>query len=107
MEQVADVEIPLEEASATIFRHVQLLISQSASTGKSERFKRIWEPTYTYVHFALFFLLFHLFFFTFYIQWLWRPINLLFTLFHGNSTNRTINLLISDNNLTVSNPCHK
>ena len=43
-----DTEIPLAGTQATIFKYIQVLISQTAGPGKTEKFKRIWEPTYTY-----------------------------------------------------------
>jgi E3 ubiquitin-protein ligase HECTD1 len=45
-----DIDIPLDEGDATIFKFVQRLVSQSTSSGKAERFKRIWEPTYTILY---------------------------------------------------------
>lgn len=47
MYQGPEVDISLDDGDATIFKYVQRLVSQSASSGKAERFKRIWEPTYT------------------------------------------------------------
>ena len=46
--QFPDVELPLDTPSATIFRFVQMLISQNKCP-KTDKLKRIWEPTYTCV----------------------------------------------------------
>ena len=43
---MSDSEFPFENPSDTIFKYVQLLISQTQGTGKGEKLKRIWEPTY-------------------------------------------------------------
>ena len=44
---MSDSDIILSESNATIFKYVQQLLSQSATgAGKTEKFKRIWEPTY-------------------------------------------------------------
>jgi len=47
---VPDVEVPLDDGNATIFKYVQHLVSQSANVGKTERFRHIWEPTYSIVY---------------------------------------------------------
>ena len=47
MFQLPDIDIPLDEGNATIFKFVQRLVTQLSSCGKAERLKRIWEPTYT------------------------------------------------------------
>ncbi|KAK2190392.1 hypothetical protein NP493_82g04009 [Ridgeia piscesae] len=45
--RMSDSDIILNESNATIFKYVQQLLSQSATgAGKTEKFKRIWEPTY-------------------------------------------------------------
>ena len=50
--QFPDTETLLDSSDATIFRYVQMLLSQSTCP-KSDKLKRIWEPTYTYTFLAL------------------------------------------------------
>ena len=47
--QMSDSEILFDDPSATIFKYVQQLLSQTQGTAKGEKLKRIWEPTYVYV----------------------------------------------------------
>uniref|UniRef100_A0A2C9KAE0 E3 ubiquitin-protein ligase n=1 Tax=Biomphalaria glabrata TaxID=6526 RepID=A0A2C9KAE0_BIOGL len=42
-----DEEVVLTSSSACIFKFVQELLSRGSQTGRIERMKRIWEPTYT------------------------------------------------------------
>ncbi|KAK0043521.1 E3 ubiquitin-protein ligase HECTD1 isoform X5 [Biomphalaria pfeifferi] len=42
-----DEEVVLNNSSACIFKFVQELLSRGSQTGRIERMKRIWEPTYT------------------------------------------------------------
>ncbi|XP_074662874.1 E3 ubiquitin-protein ligase HECTD1-like [Tubulanus polymorphus] len=45
-----DSEIYLKDSHDTIFKYVQQLMIQGPSSSRSERLKRIWEPTYTIVY---------------------------------------------------------
>ena len=40
-------EILLSDPHATIFKYVQLLLSLGSGPGRNDKFKRVWEPTYT------------------------------------------------------------
>ena len=45
-----EVELPLSNYKSTIFYYVQKLLQLSCSGAvKSDKLRRIWEPTYTYV----------------------------------------------------------
>ena len=44
--QTDEVEIYMGDENACIFKYVQQLRVQGGSNGRSERLKRIWEPTY-------------------------------------------------------------
>lgn len=43
---MGEEEIVLEGSNVCIFRYVQRLLAMGASAGRSERLRRIWEPTY-------------------------------------------------------------
>lgn len=47
--QLPDIEIPLSNPSATIFSYVQRVALTLGGT-KTERIRRVWEPTYMYVN---------------------------------------------------------
>jgi hypothetical protein len=45
---MTDVEVPLDNPTASVFRYVQQLMNQSSqSATKNDKLKRLWEPTYT------------------------------------------------------------
>ena len=44
---MTEEEVTLEGAHSCVFKFVQLLLAQGALSGRSERLRRIWEPTYT------------------------------------------------------------
>ena len=44
---MADTEIPLmDEPVSTIFKHVQQLLVNTPGTNRTDKLKRLWEPTY-------------------------------------------------------------
>ena len=48
---MSENEILLSDPNATIFKYVQLLLSLSnGSQIRGEKFKRVWEPTYTIIY---------------------------------------------------------
>ena len=47
MFQVTDEEVCLIEGKACIFKYLQQLLVMGSSANKTERLKRIWEPSYT------------------------------------------------------------
>lgn len=44
---MSDIEISLDDPNATLFKYIQQLTLLGPLNGRSDRLKRIWEPTYT------------------------------------------------------------
>ncbi|XP_064604069.1 LOW QUALITY PROTEIN: E3 ubiquitin-protein ligase HECTD1-like [Liolophura sinensis] len=47
---LGDEEVLLTENNSCIFKYIQQLLVQGQSTGRTERIKRVWEPTYTILY---------------------------------------------------------
>ncbi|XP_050406417.1 E3 ubiquitin-protein ligase HECTD1 isoform X3 [Patella vulgata] len=45
-----DEEFQLTDGNACIFKYIQTLLLQGSSSGRTERLRRVWEPTYTIVY---------------------------------------------------------
>ena len=47
--QFSDNAVYMGDPTASVFKYIQALLTQSSGTGKPDKYRRIWEPTYTYV----------------------------------------------------------
>ena len=47
---MSDIEIPLEDPNATLFKYIQQLTLMGPLNGRADRLKRTWDPTYTLIY---------------------------------------------------------
>ena len=44
---MGETEVFLDSPRSTIFKYVQQLMSCALTQGRGDKYKRVWEPTYT------------------------------------------------------------
>ncbi|XP_067942720.1 E3 ubiquitin-protein ligase HECTD1-like [Watersipora subatra] len=47
---MSDIEIPLDDPNATLFKYIQQLTLMGPMNSRAERLKRAWDPTYTLIY---------------------------------------------------------